>query len=169
MCIEGVKMRTALAITLGFLLAGTAAAHPNEPQKPARAEADLGASARAAAAVVDGFHAALRRGDTKGALGFLAENALIFESGGAERSKAEYASHHLGADAAFSQAVPSKVTRRAGEAIGNVAWIATEGRTAGNYKGKPIDVMTTETMVLKRSGGVWKITHIHWSSVDNGK
>ena len=103
-------------------------------------------------------------GDTKTALSHLAENALIFEAGGVERGRQEYASHHLGADSAFSQAVPGKVTRRAGEAMGNVAWIATEGRTTGTYKGKAIDQVTTETMVLRRAVAEWKIVHIHWSS-----
>jgi ketosteroid isomerase-like protein len=114
--------------------------------------------------VVDAFHSALRRGDTRSAAALLAGDALIFESGGAERTKAEYAGHHLPADAAFSQAVPSTVTRRAGNAIGALAWIATEGRLAGTYKGKAIDQITTETMVLRKIGQKWKITHIHWSS-----
>ena len=72
--------------------------------------------------------------------------------------------YNIGADAAFSKAVPGKVTRRAGEAAGNIAWIATEGRTTGTWKAKAIDRVTTETMVLRRSGGGWKIVHVHWSS-----
>ena len=109
------------------------------------------------------------RDSTKAALGFLANDALIFEAGGVERGKAEYASHHLAADAAFSQAVPARITRRAGEAVGNVAWIATEGRTTGTYKGKPVDRRTVETMVLRRTAAGWKIAHIHWSSAAGGK
>ena len=135
----------------------------------AAATSQLNAPARPAAAVVDAFHAALRRGDTKAALGFLAEDALIFEAGGVERGKAEYASHHLEADAAFAQAVPATVTRRAGQAVGNVAWIASEGRTTGTYKGKPVDRRTVETMVLRRTPAGWKIAHIHWSSAAAGK
>jgi ketosteroid isomerase-like protein len=121
-------------------------------------------SARGAAAAVDAFHAALDRGDTRAAASLLADDALIFESGGAERSKAEYAGHHLTADAEFSRAVSSIVTRRAGSSIGGIAWIASEGRTTGTYKGKALDLITTETMILRRIGSVWKITHIHWSS-----
>lgn len=121
-------------------------------------------SARAATAVVDAFHAALARGDTKAALALLADNALIFESGGVERGKAEYAAHHLAADAAFSQAVPGSRTRRTGSATDSMAWIASEGRTTGTYKGKPVDRITSETMVLRRAGSAWKIVHIHWSS-----
>jgi hypothetical protein len=45
-----------------------------------------------------------------------------------------------------------------------MAWVATEGRTKGTYKGKALDQLTTETMVLRQAGKDWKIVHIHWSS-----
>jgi ketosteroid isomerase-like protein len=145
-----------------LVLAAPLSAHENTP-KPVQSGA-LSASARGAAATVDAFHAALRRGDAKAAAALLADDALIFESGGVERTKAEYAAHHLPADAEFSRAVSSVVTRRAGSSNGSVAWIASEGRTTGTYKGKRLDLSTTETMVLRRAGPAWKITHIHWSS-----
>jgi hypothetical protein len=94
----------------------------------------------------------------------LADDAVIYESGGVERGRAEYASHHLEADSAFSKAVPSQVTRQSGATDGAVAWILTEGRTTGNYKDRPIDRVTTETAMLRRVAGVWRITHFHWSS-----
>ena len=127
-------------------------------------EAALSPAARGAAATVDAFHAALRRGDTKAAAALLADDALIFESGGVERSKAEYAAHHLPADAEFSKAVASKMTRRAGHSAGALAWIASEGRATGSFRGRAIDSVSTETMVLRRTAGRWKIVHIHWSS-----
>lgn len=119
---------------------------------------------RGAIAVVDAFHAAIDRGDAKAAAALLAEDAVIFESGEVERSKAEYASKHLPADVEFSKAVKSVVTRRSAHASGTLAWVASEGRTTGPYKGKALDLATTETMVLRRAGGTWKIVHIHWSS-----
>jgi ketosteroid isomerase-like protein len=128
------------------------------------ASVNLPAAVRAPAAVVDSFHAALRRGDTRTALALLTDDALIFESGGVERGKREYASHHLGADAEFSRAVPSTLTRRAGSVQGNLAWIASEGRVSGSFRGSAVDRKTTETMILRRIGGTWKIAHIHWSS-----
>lgn len=121
-------------------------------------------AARAPAAVVDAFHAALSRGDTKAALALLADDALVFESGGVERGKTEYAAYHLAADAAFSQAVSANRNRRTASSIGSIAWIASEGRSTGTYKGKPVDQITSETMVLRRVGLNWKIVHIHWSS-----
>lgn len=163
-------MKHMIAAAAALLLTDTAIAHPEADQNEGAARiAAVAPSARPAAAVVDAFHAALRRGDTKAALSHLAGNALIYETGGVERGRQEYAAHHLGADAAFAQTVPGTVTRRAGEAVGSVAWIATEGRTTGTYKDKAIDRITTETMVLRRVGGVWKIAHIHWSSAASAK
>ena len=152
-----------LIAAVAFVLAAAPAlAHPGEhaeaaarPAPPAPADA---------ARVVDAFHAALVRGDTTAALAQLADDALIFEAGGAERSKAEYASAHLGGDAAFAQAVPGKVLRRTGGLSGGLAWIASEGRTQGRYKDRDVDRVTTETMLLRRDGGAWKIVHVHWSS-----
>jgi len=117
-----------------------------------------------AAAVVDAFHAALHRGDTKGAALLLSDDAIIFEEGHAERSKSEYAAHHLPADAEFSRAVSSTITRRTGRGDGRTAWVASEGRYTGTFKGTAYDQLTTETMVLRRTGSSWKIAHIHWSS-----
>ncbi len=76
-----------------------------------------------------------------------------------ERSKAEYAAHHLAGDAAFSQAVPGIRHHRSSDAIGDIAWIASEGHTAGTYKDKPVDRLTTETMVLKRIGDHGRLSH----------
>ena len=156
-------MRLILAATAAMLVASGSIAHPSH-QGTAAPAGSLAPSARPAALVVDQFHAALRRGDASAAAALVANDALIFEEGGAERSKAEYAARHLPADAEFSKAVASTVTRRAGGANGTLAWIATEGRMTGTYKGKALDRLTTETMLLRRSGGDWKIAHIHWSS-----
>jgi ketosteroid isomerase-like protein len=154
--------RLPAAASLALLLAATAPAFGSAA--PPTAPGTLAVAVRPAAGAVDAFHAALRRGDTAAALGFLADDALVFEEGGVERSKAEYAAQHLAADAAFSQAVPGVVTRRTGRADGKTAWIASEGRSTGSFRGREFDRATVETMILRRTGSGWKIVHIHWSS-----
>ena len=149
---------------LAILLVSASPTLAHEPRSSGAGQVTLPASARGPAAIVDAFHAALSRGDTGSAASLLADDALIFEEGGAERSKAEYAAHHLPADAAFSKLVASTLARRTGSANGAFAWIASEGRMSGTYKGKAVDHATTETMVLRRVGRSWKIVHIHWSS-----
>jgi len=116
------------------------------------------------AAVVDAFHAALGHGDKGGAARLLADDALIYESGRAERSKAEYAGHHLPADAAFAKGTRRAVTRRSGRVEGDLAWVASETRTTGSYKGRAVDSAGAETMLLRRARGGWRIVHIHWSA-----
>lgn len=126
--------------------------------------AAMSSEAQEAARTVDAFHAALGKGDGAAAAMLLAEDALIYEGGHVEQSKAEYASHHAGADAAYAAAVPSKLTHRSGVADGGLAWIASESRTTGKYKDKPVDRVTAETMILRKTSEGWRIVHIHWSS-----
>lgn len=121
-------------------------------------------TARPAIAVVDAFHAALGSGDAEAVLALLAEDVVVLEEGGAERSREEYAGHHLPADMAFAAATTAEVTRRAARVEGDVAWVLTEGRTTGAFNGRPVDRLTAETMILHRDGDVWRIRHIHWSS-----
>lgn len=141
-----------------FLMAS--APLPAQPPAP-----PASAASQEAAATVDAFHAALRRGDPMAALALVADEALVFEEGRAERSKAEYAARHAAADAAFSKAVPSVRSRRTGHAAADLAWIASESRSKGSFNGRPIDRIMVESMVLRRDrAGAWKIVHIHWSS-----
>lgn len=155
---------------LFFTLTATAAlssavvgAH-EPPAKRAASPAAMAPQAAPAVAVVDAFHAALARGDEGASRAFLSDDVLIFESGGVERSAAEYAAHHLPADAKFAAATAHAVTSRTARATADTAWIATEGRTTGNWKGQPVDSLSTETMLLVRTPGGWRIQHVHWSS-----
>ncbi len=94
----------------------------------------------------------------------LAPDVLIFESGGAERSRAEYQSHHMKSDMAFLDQMQSDVIRRNESVQGNTAWIVTESRIRGRYKENDIDLISTETAVLQHAEDGWKIVHLHWSS-----
>lgn len=158
---ESLFVRLALVAAIAGCVAPLSA---HETASSAARQVSLPPPARAAAATVDKFHAALRRGDTGSAAALLADDALIFESGGVERSRAEYVAHHLPADAEFSKMVSTAISRRAGGSNGILAWISSEGRTTGTYKGKAVDLATTETMILQRKRNMWKIVHIHWSS-----
>jgi ketosteroid isomerase-like protein len=112
---------------------------------------------------LEAFHTALRSGKRNAALALLAEDALIYESGHAER-KSEYAAHHLDADIAFAKAVPGTTLKRSGQRVGQFAWLTTEGRTTGSYKGKAMDRRTVETALLRSQADKWLIVHLHWSS-----
>lgn len=113
---------------------------------------------------VDAFHAALTSGDKAAAVELLAPDVLIFESGYVERSRAEYASHHLDGDIAFSKTASRTVLRRGERIDGKTAVTWQETETKGNSKGKEVHVLGTETAVLERKGDKWVIVHVHWSS-----
>jgi len=134
------------------------------PKGAPPAAAPLMGAAADAAKVVDGFKAAMSAGDAAAALSFLADDTVVYEVGHVEHSKAQFASEHLEADIEFSKAVKGVVTRRTGHASGDLAWVASEGRTNGRFKDRDIDRITTETMVLRRDPQGWRIVHIHWSS-----
>jgi ketosteroid isomerase-like protein len=129
----------------------------------------LSAPATAAPAVPEitvdtAFRAALASGNAILAASYLSDDVLIFESGHIERSKAEYQSHHLNADIAFASATQYRVLSRAVKVVGDTAWTTTEGQTTGDWRGRPINSIGTETMVMRRTAGQWRIVHIHWSS-----
>lgn len=160
-------MRFGLIISAGVVLAiSTAPAAAQLRPQASAASVQLAPEVRDAATVVDAFHRALQSGDKAAALASLAPNALVYEGGRVERDKAEYASHHLSADAAFAAATKRIVTRQSGAAIGDMAWIASEAKTSGTYRDRAINSLSTETMVLRRTGDAWQIVHIHWSSAD---
>ena len=160
---------TKLVLTALAAIMLTAAAHPGSHRSPPAKAASASVANAAAAtpvAVVDAFHAALASGDPRKALDFLAEDVLIFESGSVERSRAEYASHHLAADAGFSSAVRRTLVSRSHGEAGNAAWVTSVETVAGAYRGRAINSRSVETMLLGRVAGKWRISHIHWSSKD---
>ncbi len=146
-----------------FTLALPGVATAREPIVPPGA-AHIDRATDDPARIVDAFHDALAAGRVDTAASLLAEDALIVESGGAERTRAEYVAHHLAADVAFAAQVTRSVVRRTNGRSGKLAWVATESHSAGSFKGKAVDVNSTETAVLKREGGRWRLVHLHWSS-----
>lgn len=152
-------------VMVAVLLAAPMSASAHDPVPgPAPTAARLDPAAAEAANVVDAFHAALKAGDTSKAESLLADAVLIFEAGGAERSRSDYAAHHLPADAAFAKLATETLNRRSGGGGGNFAWIASEGAVRPQAEGKAQQRITTETMILEKTAGIWRIVHAHWSS-----
>jgi ketosteroid isomerase-like protein len=138
-------------LALGALVVGAAVAE----SAPATAEAEV---------AIDAFHAALAAGDRDGALARLDPAVVIFEAGGAELSRDEYASHHLAGDMEFLAATTTeRVDRRSG-ASGELVWVLTRSNTTGTFRGEDVSSRGTETALLARSANGWRIVHLHWSS-----
>ena len=113
---------------------------------------------------VTAFHAAIHAGDKVKALELLSPSIVIYEAGHVERSRDEYASHHLGSDMEFGKAVTRKVLKHSERVDGNVAMVLEETETTGNFKNKPVHSLGVETAILEKKGDGWVIVHVHWSS-----
>lgn len=150
-------MTRTFCIALAVVAQPSPAVVPASPQTPAASTGDP-------RSIVDAFHDALRAGKRQAALVLLADDVLVLESGGAETSKAEYEAAHLDADMEYEAAVRSSVIARQDYTGDAIAWVATEGHSSGTFRGKSVNRMTAETMVLRRFPEGWRIVHIHWSS-----
>lgn len=113
---------------------------------------------------VNAFQAAIANGDEGVARSLLAPDVLIYESGGQEQSRDEYASHHMKGDMAFLAKAQIRRLDQKQNVHGDLAVVNTRSRITGQHKDKAVDVFSTETMVLKRIAAGWQIVHIHWSS-----
>ncbi|GAB3245206.1 YybH family protein [Chitinimonas naiadis] len=128
------------------------------------AVATFAAQAATPAETVDLFHAAMQRGDQAAVETLLLPEVLIYESGWTERSRAEYAGHHLPEDIAYAKQSKTRVLKQQANEAGEMAVVMSETETTAS-KGKVTKRYAgTETMVLKRLDGEWRIAHVHWSS-----
>lgn len=165
------SIATPLALSLALALGAITTAgaqttpHAHHPQ-PAKSDAksDVPLATQAAVAVVDRFGKALAAGDLKTVETLLDADVLILEAGGAERSRAEYLGHHAISDAQFLKGTHSELKRRRARIDGGLAWVGSESELHASKDGKPLTLLNTETMVLRKTGGDWRIVHIHWSS-----
>ena len=71
------------------------------------------------------------------------------------------------ADMAFVGAMTIELISQTKTISDNMATVVSETRTIGTYNDKDYNLEGTGTMVLRRNGEGWKITHIHWSSHEN--
>lgn len=162
-----------LAIALAFAAAPLAfaqtqpvdAGHAHAAEQSAvESKIDVPAEAGAAVAVVDAFGKALAAADFDRVEAMLDPAVIVLESGGAERSRDEYLSHHARSDAKFLAGTHSALSSRRAQVDGDTAWVASESELHTSKDGKPMTLLSTETMVLTNTPSGWKIVHIHWSS-----
>ena len=162
---HGSAVRTArllgLAVTPLLLAAIHTDAHAMSSMASQSLQSDV---ADTATDVVNAFHAALKRGDATAALNLMAEDVVIFESGGVERNRAEYETHHLKSDAAFSAATTRTPVSQTIASYGNLSSVMSVEFVKGTFRDRPINSRSVETMVLRKTEGRWRIIHIHWSS-----
>ena len=154
-----------MSISLAFSLQASA----HEPEKIASKSMpvfvqNVAPAAGDAVKVVDAFSTAIKSVKLDVAKNMLDPKVLILESGGSERNRDDYMGGHAIADANFLQNAKIQLRYRQAQAEGNFAWVATESEIQATEQGKKIRLLSTETMLLKKTPQGWKIIHIHWSS-----
>ena len=150
--------------TVSAQTAPDAASHAHHPAAADQPQIDVPAQAGAAVAVAERFSDALASGDLKTVEELLARDVLILESGGAERSRDEYLGHHAISDAKFLEGTHRQLLRRRARTAGDLVWIGSESDLHAKKDGKPLVLLSAETMVLRQTPEGWRIAHIHWSS-----
>jgi len=113
--------------------------------------------------IVEQFHAALKSGDSSFVMRLISEDAVMLEAGGTE-TRAMYVAEHLPADIEFEMAVPVKRGPVRAAVQGDVAWATCTYEMVGTFKGKPVNSVGTELMVLSKVPDGWRIRAVSWTS-----
>ncbi len=127
------------------------------------AQADEAADKAAVEAAVVDFHRALAEGYREGIVNLIAPEAVVFETGYVEASRDQYVNGQLQADLMYAITVKREVVHRQTTVSGDMALSISQSRNKGEFQGESVNLTNTETMVLRRIDGDWKIVHIHWS------
>jgi ketosteroid isomerase-like protein len=140
-------------LVVGIALAGSVSAQAQGTRIPSDA--------------VDAFHAALQKKDTAAALSLLDRGLVVFEFGAVDPTAEAYAFQHLPVDIDVAAVTRwTLLTRRSG-GDGNDRWVLSTYQVTGKQAdGAPIDHKTLETAILRRSGDLFRIVHLHWSTDD---
>jgi ketosteroid isomerase-like protein len=135
---------------------------------PGLAAGQAGGDQASVVAAVQSFHAAIGKGDSAAVTRLLAEDVVIYEAGGVE-TKAQYVSKHLPADFEFEKAVKSKRTPVRAVVQGDAAWATSTNELVGTFQGRPVDIISTELIVLSKVKDGWQIRAISWSGRSRAK
>jgi len=140
---------------LALVLSGVLVAACGSAESPASDEAGV-------TAAVKEFQTAMDTGDAPTVMRYIADDALMME-GGTIENRMQYEKDHLPADLEFAKGM--KATRMPVQQTvrGDVAWARTSTEFRGTFEGKPLALLSLETMVLTREADGWKIKALHWS------
>jgi ketosteroid isomerase-like protein len=123
--------------------------------------------ARTPVDAVDAFHAALKDKDTAAALSLLDRGLVVFEFGVVDPTVEAYAFQHLPFDIDVAAVSTWNIESRRVGGEGDERWVLTTYHVTGRQAdGSPIDQTTLETMILRRTSGLFRIVHMHWSTND---
>ncbi len=116
-------------------------------------------------AVVLAVPVAVERGDLEAldALYSHDPSVLIIEGASADVGWKQYRDHHLTPELKAVKNLNYKYSKVAVSVVGEVAWASFDYSLDAVMKGKPLSLTGKGTLVLRKTGGAWKIVHSHTS------
>lgn len=154
------KARAFMVLVSGLLFCGGVLAQP--PVAPAGTD-----PRQAVEAVASDFQRAMGEGYAEGVVRHLAPEVVIFEGGEVvAASGGAYIRGSLQADLRYAATVRRQLVHRKTTVSGEMAVVMSQTRNQGTFEGRAINLMRTETLVLRWIEGAWKIIHIHWSGYE---
>ena len=124
----------------------------------------LYAEQTAPADAVNNFHSALREGNHELIIKLLDPRVVVYEEGVPELSFSDYALYHLKADMEFAKSTTRRIIHTRVLEGQEYFAVLNYGTIKGVFQKAKVDQHFSETMLLKRNNGNWRITHIHWSN-----
>ena len=143
-----------LAVVMAVTLAAACTSSKSTPTD----EADVKAA-------IESFYAAMKKGDAKGAMTFIAPDAMFVESGRLE-TRQQYEENHLPADIDFEKQITGKRGPWRITINGDTAWGIASTAYEGPVDGADVNFVSTQLAIVTRGeDGKWMIRSIHWSSM----
>lgn len=125
----------------------------------------MAAEAHTPVEAVDGFHNALRIGDTAAALSLLARDLVVVEFGVIDPTVEAYSFSHMPFDMDMEGATSWRLNSRQVGGTGDTRFVVSSYHVNGqDVTGATIDHNLFETAVVTRVGGRFRISHLHWST-----
>lgn len=112
----------------------------------------------------DAFHDAMRSRDRTKILPMLAPDLVVFETGYLEATRDDYVKSNLDDDTAFASATDYRPMSRGVIGSGESVTVLTKASIQGFIGGQSVDLVQSETMILRRTATAWEIVHLHWSA-----
>lgn len=121
--------------------------------------------ATAAEGVVNTFMADLASGQLDAARQLMTTDAIVMANGIVLGDRDGYFNGPAKGDIEALRNTQRELLHRSVKTGGDMGWVVSEKRVrhAGTDQG-PREIVVTETMLLAKTAGGWKISHIHWST-----
>lgn len=117
-----------------------------------------------AEAALQSFQDALQIGNREVALRWLAPEVTITEGGTTDASRDAYALEHMATDMTFLKTAKVVIVDRQVHPGADSAHIMTTSRATGRAGEIPVDVMVSESAVVRLTPIGWRIVNIEWST-----